>query len=347
MKLFISTIVVVLVCVPALLVYENQRQSQLSDNIRMDATEVSRSLDTVVIRAAGRIEGRTEQIDLRARIAEQIDQIHVTQGQWVEAGEVLLSLDSELLLQERNLAAAMLEMEEAKKERLENGYRPSEIETAKQEYHAAVARLEGAQKTYDRGVKLSENNAISWQTLDNMLVDLGSLRATAAAAKSRLETLEMPPRNDDMMAAMASVRAAESRLRIAQINLDRSRITAPSAGRILSVDAEVGEMTAPTSAKPLIIMSDTSQLRAVAEVDEYDALNVVVGQVCAIKSDAAEGILAKGEVVEIEPLMNPKQMFGQWAGERTDTYSRRVWINLDDAVDLPVGLPVEIYIETK
>ncbi|WP_372725885.1 HlyD family secretion protein [Novipirellula sp.] len=347
MKLLVSTIVVVLVGVPAFLVYENQRQQELSRQHAVDANAISRSMAAKVIRAAGRIEGRTEQVELRARIAEQIDQIDVTQGQWVSKGDTLLRLDSELLLQERNLAAALLEMEEAKRERLENGYRPSEIETAKQEYQAAVARLEGAQKTYDRGVKLSENNAISWQTLDNMLVDLGSLRATAAAAKSRLETLEMPPRNDDMLAAQASVRAAESRLRIAQINLDRSKITAPSAGRILSVDAEVGEMTAPTSAKPLIIMTDTSQLRAVAEVDEYDALNVVIGQVCAIKSDAAEGILAKGKVVEIESLMNPKQMFGQWAGERTDTSSRRVWINLEDTVDLPVGLPVEIYIETE
>ena len=229
MKLLVYTIVMVLVCVPAFMVYENHRQDDLTRKLALDAIEVSLSPAPVVIRAAGRIEGRTEQIGLRARLAEQIEQIHVTQGQWVAKGETLLSLDSELLLQERNLAAALLEMEEAKKERLENGYRPSEIETAKQEHQAAVARLEGAQKTYDRGVKLSENNAISWQTLDNMLVDLGSLRATAAAAKSRLETLEMPPRNDDMLAAQASVRAAESRLRIAQINLDRSRITAPQA----------------------------------------------------------------------------------------------------------------------
>ena len=115
----------------------------------------------------------------------------------------------------------------------------------------------------------------------------------------------------------------------------------------MSVDAEVGEMTAPSSAKPLIIMTDTSQLRAVGEVDEFDALNVVIGQACAIKSDAAEGVLAEGKVIEIESLMNPKQLFGQWAGERTDTYSRRIWIELTGAADLPVGLPVEIYIETE
>ena len=116
-------------------------------------------------------------------------------------------------------------------------------------------------------------------------------------------------------------------------------------GRVLAIEAEVGELTYPDSPEPLIILSDTRQLRAVAEVDEFDAMRVQLGQVCHIESDGTVGILARGHIVEIEPQMHPKQLYGQWAGERTDTFSRRVWIKLEEQIDLPVGLPVDVFIE--
>lgn len=346
MKNVITTIVVVLIFGTALFVNERHRKSNQEDS-RIDEHLMPGVAGTEILRAAGRIEGRTDEVELRARIIEQINQIHVTKGQWVSAGEVLLSLDSERLAAERDLAAALLAQAEAKKERLENGYRPSEIETARQQYHETVARRDGAEKAYKRSLKLSQGNAVSQQSLDDRYTSLTSMQAMAAAAKGRLETLELPARADDLLAASASVRAAESRLQIAQINLDRTQIIAPIDGRILALEAEVGELTFPDSPQPLIIMSDTTQLRAVAEVDEFDALRVELGQTCQITSDAAAGVIACGRIVEIEPQMHAKQLFGQWAGERSDTYSRRVWIELQEQIDLPIGLPVDVFIEAK
>ncbi len=346
MRHFITVIVTVLVFGSALVIIDRNRDSFQDSPALVDARPISDSFRSEVVRAAGRIEGRTEAIELRARIDEQIRKIHVEKGQWVSAGEVLLDLESERLVSERDLAAALLAMEKAKKERLENGFRQSEIETARQEYEATKARMSGAEKAYARGLKLYSGNAVSQQSLDDLYTNMVSLKAMTAAAKGRLETMELPARNDDLLTASAAVRAAESRLRIAQINLDLSQIKAPVDGQILAVEAEPGELTAPDSPRPLIIMSDTSQLRTVAEVDEFDALKVRVGQSCHITSDGAEGILGRGEIVEIEPQMNPKRLFGQWAGERSDTYSRRVWIELHHTeIPLPVGLPVDVFIE--
>ncbi|MEZ6138619.1 MAG: HlyD family efflux transporter periplasmic adaptor subunit [Pirellulaceae bacterium] len=299
------------------------------------------------IRAPGRIVGRTDTIQLRARSTEQIQHLHVKPGQWVVAGDVLLSLDAERSKQECELAAALLDWEMAKKERLENGVRRSEIETATQELQAAKARLDGAEKAYRRAAELSTNNLISPQTVDDLYAELRALTATAAAANARLQTLELPPRQDDLLAAAAAVRAAESRLRIAQISLDHAQIRAPCDARILAINAEVGELTGPGNPDALIVLSDTSRLRVVVEVDEFDALKVKLGQSAQIESDAADGILAVGKIVEIEPLMHAKQMLGQWAGERSDTSSRRVWVELDSATELPIGLPVDVYIRAN
>jgi len=106
-------------------------------------------------------------------------------------------------------------------------------------------------------------------------------------------------------------------------------------------------MTGPDKDLPLIVLADTSRRRAVAEVDEFDALSIQVGQKCEITADAAPGVVANGTIVEIEPRMNPKQRYAQRVGERKDTFSRRVWIDLDANADLPIGLPVDVLIEAN
>jgi hypothetical protein len=48
--------------------------------------------------------------------------------------------------------------------------------------------------------------------------------------------------------------------------------------------------------------------------------------------------------MEIEPRMEPKKIYGGWAGERNETHTRRVWISVEGDTQLPVGLPVEVKI---
>ncbi|TWU39725.1 HlyD family secretion protein [Novipirellula artificiosorum] len=345
MRTIFTAIATIVIFGSALAVHEHRRQSLGIGTQPLDGVPIQALVTQRTIRAAGRIEGRTDSIEIRARLAEQIDDIFVARGQWVSAGDVLLALDAARFIKECDLAQALLSEANAKKERLENGYRASEIETARQEYNATMARLAGSEKAYARAIKLHEQGAGSQQVLDDLYSQLTSFRATSAAAKGRLEMLELPARAEDLMATRAAVGAAEARYAIAKINLDRTRIVAPIDGQILAIEAEVGELTGPDAADALIVMSDTKRLKAVAEVDEFDAMNVRLGQVCQVICDASDRVIATGKVVEVEPQMNPKRMYGQWAGERTDTYNRRIWVDLQQGTDLPVGLPVDVFIQ--
>lgn len=347
MKHVILSVTVVFVFGTALFVHDRSRRSsqRAAAPVRNDRG-TSHDAGFTVIRAAGRIEGRTEEIELRARMIEQISRVHVRHGQPVAQGEVLVSLDAERLASERDLAAALVAEAKARKERLENGNLPSEIESARQQYQAAMAEVDGAERAYDRALKLRQQSAVSQQSLDDLYTELNALRAQANAARANFDTLDAPPRHDELLAAEASVQAASSNLRIAQINLERAEIRAPIDGKILTVNARPGELTGPASDRPLVVLSDTGRLRAVAEVDDYDSLRVRIGQPCVITSDAATGVIARGRVAEIEPQMNPKRMFGQWAGERSDTFTRRVWIDLEPCDELPIGLPVDVSIRT-
>lgn len=298
------------------------------------------------VRAAGKIEGLTESVELRSRIAEQIRDVHVTKGMWVSRGDVLISLDSDHLVQERDLATAMLELAIAKRQRLEKGARPSEIDAARNEYESTLSPLWSAERALKRGLRLLEDNAIGQQDFDELQARAESLRASSGAAQARLKTLQLPAHVDDVAAAEAEIQAARSRLEIAQIRLERSQIKAPIEGCILDINARTGELASPDLGTPLIVVVDNRRLHAVAEVDEFDALKVRLGQKCEITADAHEGIIATGTIVEIEPQMDRKQIVSQWADERNDTFAREVRIALENPIDdLPIGLPIEIAIQ--
>ena len=298
------------------------------------------------VQAPGKIEGATEAIELRARVQEQIVQIAVTEGAWVAQGEVLIRLDRDRLAQERDLALAAKNLAVAKKSRLISGARETEIATARLVYEAQLTPLWSAARALERGQKLFEQNAINRQSVDELQAELDSLKSNAAAAKTRLETLLLPAQADDVAAADADIQAAEAQLKIATLNLQRCDVLAPINGRVLKINARSGELTGPSSETPLVLMADTTQLFVMAEVDEFDALSIQIGQQCEIKTDAQILDTLTGQVVSIESIMHPKQVFGQWAAERIDTFSRRVKIAIKSNLDLPVGLPVDVIINS-
>jgi len=328
----------------ALFIFDQGRQRPMDDGGSIIQGDVDSEVVGRAVHANGWIEGRFEAVELRARISEQITGVHVARGQRVSANEELISLDALSFIKERDLAAAMHCEALARKNRIENGFRDSEIETARQEFLAANARKLGIEKVYLRTQRLVEQGAESRQRLDDLDAEMAMLRALTLAAQGRLDTHQQPPREDDIVLADAVVRAAKAKLDLAQIQLDRTRIVAPFDGQVLAVDAKLGELTGPEDDRPLIVLADTSTQRAVAEVDEFDVLSVQIGQKCQISADAAPGVIARGMIVEIEPRMQPKQRFAHRVGERNDTFSRRVWIDLDAKIELPIGLPVNVSI---
>ena len=120
-----------------------------------------------------------------------------------------------------------------------------------------------------------------------------TLQNRVEAAQSRLSTIEAPPREDELNRALAGVESARSRLSLAMEELQRTTISAPMSGRVLRVNCEVGELAQLEQIEPLVVLADTSQLRAVVEVDEFDALHVQLGQTAIISLDYMHGELAR------------------------------------------------------
>ncbi|HUT92111.1 MAG TPA: HlyD family efflux transporter periplasmic adaptor subunit [Thermoguttaceae bacterium] len=296
--------------------------------------------------APGRIEGATPEIELRFRLAGRVDDLVVKEGQTVQKGAILARLDPAEYQHEVALAQAELDLSEAELERLLNGARAQERAEARALHDAKKAELERAQLTWERIRELRDSRAVSQQDADNQRTLVSSLTAELQAARARLELVEAPARPDEVAMAEARIDAAQARLELAEVQFDRTTLRAPTSGQILEVDAEPGELTSPDSPKPVIVLVDTTKYQVRAFVEEMDAPRLQVGMPATITADGLPDKL-QGRITRLSPRMSPKSLWSDDPAERYDTKTREVWIELEDAEALVVGLRVDVVIDTN
>ena len=301
------------------------------------------------ISAPGRVEGSTEEIELRPELTGKVVDILVREGQWVSAGEALLRLDDATYRQEVALAAAQVELEEARLERLVNGARSQERQEQAAMLRAKLAEVEGAQKRVRRIKRANESasGAVSAEEAEDRDQELDSLANQAEAARARLELLEAPAREDEVRMARARVRAAQERLELARAEHDKTILKAPTQSQVLRVHAELGELWGPQATEPAVILADTSKLFVRAFVEELDAPQVKLGMPATVTADGLRGQSFTGRVTRLSPRMGAKQLWTDQPGERIDTKVREVWVELDRSEGLVVGLRVDVMIEPR
>ena len=297
------------------------------------------------IYATGRVEGSSPDVALRFQVAGNVTELLIEEGQVVELGQPLLRLDNRELQQQVALAASGVRLAQAERERLENGSRPHERLEAESLYKAKLAELENARLAWERIRQLRAENAIAQQEADNKRLLLAALQAEVAAAKARADLVQAPPREDELQMATARLDAAKARLELASIQLDRTCLKSPLAGLVLQVNLEVGELTGPDSVEPAVVLTDTSRTRVRAFVEELDAPRVQLGMAAVVIADGLPGRQFSGRVVQLSPQMSRKQLWTDRPAERFDTKVRQVWIELDAAADLIIGLRVDAIIE--
>ena len=141
-----------------------------------------------------------------------------------------------------------------------------------------------------------------------ILARVGSdmFEAALAEARARLEGAEAIhekseqlfqrehlPRQE-LIAATSALRAAEARVRQAELRLERSVIVAPISGVALNRELEPGEVMTPGS--PITELYRVDRLKAVAGIPENDIAAFEVGGEATIEVDAYPGRTFEGRI---------------------------------------------------
>jgi multidrug resistance efflux pump len=333
-RFFTIVAALALVAAGCLWLHEQSRPAvRATQPIRREAASLS-------IHAPGIVEGGRREVELRPEVPGRIAEILVAEGDYVEAGQLLVKLDDATQRHSVTMLEAEVRLAQAQLERLKNGAHEYEREEAKATYAAAVARRNHAELELKRAERLQSANAISDQEYDRWDNEVRSLTQQAAAAKARVDFLTAPARTDELLAAEAKVDIAQARLNLARAELARTEVLAPSRGQVLHRRREPGEVVDLEDPRPVLVMADTFRPRVRAYVEELDAPHVRMGLAAHITADGFPGRVFVGEVVEVLPSMSAKQVWSEQPSERFDLKTREVVIELRGEVDQISGRPV-------
>ena len=238
------------------------RKQQQALDVQLGSAQLGELTDSIL--ASGNLVYRT-QVALRAELMARVDAVHVSEGDSVKAGQLLLQLD-------RQSYAASVQQASAQTAR------------TRTEVSMANTRLANLNRQLKRQQQLLARQLIQPELVDNL------------QNEQQLAVLQL-------QAAREALQQSEAAEQQARDLLAKTELRSPMDGVIVAVDVKPGETVIPGSAQmigsDLMTIADTSALLAELRLDEADVHSVSPGQSVKVFAAASPDTALKGTVQSI------------------------------------------------
>jgi membrane fusion protein, multidrug efflux system len=240
-------------------------------------------------------------VPVAPEIRGRVTRVYINDNQYVKAGTRLLEIfpdDYADAVKERRETVSALSAEAAEL-RAAVAQRTKGLAQAEANLKAAVADEALADKELKRYGRLVEQDAVPRSQYDYA-------ESRSMVAKAREEAAESA-----VVEAQVSIEAAQARLntqgirvsqaqttqRLAQLNFQRTVITAPCAGRIARKNVDEGKYIQPGQALLAVVRNDTW---IIANFKETQIGRMTVGQPVDVSVDAYPGKVFKGRIDSVQ-----------------------------------------------
>jgi HlyD family secretion protein len=192
----------------------------------------------------GRIEAT--EVDVATKLAGRLAEVRVDEGDFVEAGQVLARMDTQVL--EAQLSQAQAQMRQAENAiRTADAHvilRRSEKATAEAVVIQRQAELTAARKRHDRTAVLVKRNALPQQQLDDDLAHLQGAQAALAASRAQVLSAQasIEAAESQVIESRSALEAAQASVERLQADIDDSQLKAPRNGRVQYRISQPGEV---------------------------------------------------------------------------------------------------------
>lgn len=267
---------------------------------RSTGTDLAYTIETIhrqdlkdSVTVNGEIQARTR-VNVGTSVNGEIKQIHVADGQWVKAGDLLVTLDQERLHQDQVRAELSLA-------------------AARQDLDNAKATRDKQARTLQRRSELFSQGIVSSEDFQQ-------------------EKLNLQNAETQLQRAQVAVQQAEAAVAQAKDMLSKTVIRAPMSGQVTGLRAEKGETAIAgqtnVAGAVLMVISDVSEMMAELKVGELDVVKVRVGQPAEVSVDALPGRIFTGKVVTVASGTD-RPANTSYGGGLQEVQSYKVRIQLD------------------
>lgn len=235
--------------------------------LEVQTARVDRQRIVQKVSATGKIQPRT-QVEISADVSAKITRLAVVEGQWVEKGTLLVSLD-----RERYLAAV----------------ESAEANVSSAQANAALVR-ENMNRTQKEFARSKELLAAALESQSEYEAKSAAYQVEVARHKS----------------AQDQVAQAAAALKQSRVDLKKTTIYAPMSGTVSALNKEQGEIALGSQFQKdvILVIADLTEMEARVNVDENDIGAIAVGQKAEIEVDAMLDHPLTGVVSEISSSAN-------------------------------------------
>lgn len=177
--------------------------------------------------------------------AERLAELPVTEGQMVQAGELVAKLDCRTLKARRTAQEAQLAAGRARLDELESGPREESIAAARSRVLELEQRVELARLVEARRAELAEDRHASVEEADRARLEARASEAQLDAARDVLRELENGTRAEVLASQRAQVEGFAAELAVIDADLAKSALEAPFDGCVAELFVEAGGVIAP------------------------------------------------------------------------------------------------------
>jgi RND family efflux transporter MFP subunit len=226
-----------------------------------------------------------KRVAMKAEVGGTVKTLAAAEGKHVREGDLLVELDD----REYRLALERLEaqrLQSLSELFLERQFSITETPPSRD----IVDKLAKAQADYDRMAEGFKAGVASQADLEK------------AEAALELALIEAGRKKDEVQAAAKGLTQAEVDVKIARLNLDKTRIRAPFAGIITDVKISPKERIDP--GRELFTLVDISRIKVKAKVLESEVGKVVAGREVDLRFSAFPGRAFRGRIEAVSPVIN-------------------------------------------
>ena len=307
-------------------------------------TSAASERDAARILASGTVEAT--QAELGFQLSGRLERISVREGDRVDAGAELASLEHAELVAQREMAKAQVAAAEAYLAELTAGARREEVAQARAVLAVATERRDAAKRDVDRLSPLAEQSLVSRQAFDRQRTELGVTQGEVAKATEELQLLTTGPRRERIAAQRAALAQAAATVSRIDALIAQAVLHAPFAGTVTVRHREPGEALSP--GVPVLTVRNLGDrwVRIYVPGDEVGRLSL--GKPATITADASADRTYTGTIAYIASVAEFTPRNVQSTKDRVKlVYEVRVRITGDSAVDLKPGLPADVRFETS
>jgi multidrug resistance efflux pump len=236
------------------------------------------------------------------QLSGYVTQVHVQDFQHVKQGELLVEIDRRIYEQRYEQAQAQLAAQQAALENWGQSRRSAAATIALQEAALANARAQASRADADlaRVEQLVQDGSLSQRERDAQRAAQAQARAAVAQAQANVEISRQQSQSVTVNRAAleAAVANAAAALKAAKVDLDNTRIVAPSDGQLGQVGVRRGAFV--NSGAQLMGLVPR-QMWVIANLKETQMNGIRVGQSATFKVDALDGAVLTGQVERISP----------------------------------------------